>query len=215
MTQKVATKSELNVLTEVEGWFNTSSTVSEVKIESEGEIPGFDADSTIAKLKDVKTEQQVNASGQTRNLKIFGDPEITGTMNMDPLTNMGFMGIEFPANEVKVGESWTIDRPLKFEATAEGMVVAESGTLKSTYKLISLSTEGPKIAKIEFNSDVVINVSAMGQKGKSVAKIVGNANFNLETGMFETIETTSDVNLDLGMIAVSSKSKSTAKISKK
>lgn len=215
MTQKVATKSELKILTEAEGWINTATTVSEVKIESDGEMPGFDLDSTIAKLKDVKTEQQVNASGQTRNLKISGDPEVTATMNMDPLTNMGFMGIELPANAVKVGDSWTIDRPLKFEATAEGMVIAENGTLKSTYKLVSLSTEGPKTANIEFTSDVVINVSAMGQQGKSVAKIVGKAIFNLETGMFETIETTSDVNLDLGMIAVSSNSKSTAKISKK
>ncbi len=196
-------------------WMNASTQSTEVKLESDGNLPGIEPESYIEKLKGVKSKMQINLRGFIQNLTISGDPEVTGMMAIDPSSQMGFMGIEFPEAEIQVGKNWVIERDLKFLEVADAMLTAENGKLKTDFKLVSVETiNGQQIATIESVSDINISVSAMGQAGKSTSKIKSTALFNITTGMYTSVKTTTTSTVDLGMIVVDSKLNSTSTIAK-
>lgn len=211
------TTTNVTTFTEGEdGWVAFTTTTPDVQSESTMEVPGMDAAQMTELMKTVKITGETNPKGKTRNFKIEGDPMVTGGMEADPMSNLGFMGVTLPEGSAKVGDTWQATADIKpGEGGSAGGVDLVSGKTTMDYKLDSFETvEGATIAVISFTvkGDIVV----AGPMGDGSMKITGNGkiHFDANKGMPVKAEQTIKNAMDLGIVMIEQSSKTTSTFTK-
>lgn len=195
---------------EKEAWFPYTMRTTELKGEG-GEIAGQDSAAMYDAMRQVVIRAEVNAHGESRNMKMEGPEEATAMMSTEAGSIAGFLGLVLPKNPVKPGDTWKVSNPVK--PGQGGMMAPTGGTVTQEFQLLSVEVvDGKTIAKIQIKTTSEMTVD--GPTGEGTVKGSGNATvtFDVQAGMITAIDQTATSAVDLGVAMVTTNSKITTAV---
>ena len=195
-----------------DGWFKFTTSTTESKTETDLAIMDMGDMDQLA--QEMKIMGEMNSAGKVRNFVVEGDPQITSTIETQPLSKMGYMGLTFPDKELNVGDSWKTE--VKHEAgEAGGMITPKSGNTVIEYTLDKMEMmDGKNMAVITFTIKTEMEIIGPVGDGSLAIDGKGTIHFDVEAGHPVKIEQTADNTVDLGQAIVDQSLKSTTTISK-
>src|SRR5690606_23069976 len=109
---------------ETDGWWSYVQTNSDVKMDSDADMSamgGPDMATTIKEMESLKIMGEMDALGNSRNMKFEGGGDAMSQMKMDKEMNLGYMGLLLPKTSVSVGDTWTANNKFSLDMETSGM----------------------------------------------------------------------------------------------
>lgn len=210
-----------------DGWNSVTLANQDVTMKMDQEIPGADAESMVAALKDMAWTLEVSERGEVRNYKLSkGDAAAAQMASMmsgtqDLYAQVGLNGLVFPEGPIEVGTKWAkeVDISKVVNEQGQGMMSIKDGKLPLNYEVKAIAEEGGvKVVKIDLVSETTLTlqlqIPGAENDGKMVLKNLGTFTVDMATGMIKKFESNGTSNLDLGMIQVATKMKSAIVVTK-
>jgi hypothetical protein len=155
------------------------------------------AEDLTKSIESVTTTATYDESGKSTDLKIEGDDMarmMTSSMNA---TRMGFMGIQYPASPLKVGDTWSVDYDLTNILNAGGSDSPKKQSITVNYTLTKIDG-----AVATVDGKIKGKVESSGPNGMAITidmDTTSTYQIDTATGIPNSISTSGKNHLDFGM----------------
>jgi hypothetical protein len=178
-----------------EGWNAFTISHSDVKMETDSDMSamGQGSPEEIAKLtQGLQVSGEVNEMGAVRNITVKGgdtsDPMVMMALGGvgQAMTDLGLMGIRYPAEGLKVGTTWTQKFFLgRVISETMGGMISSNDSVDVEYKVVSVEDfQGKMHAVITATTNGTIKVeSMMAGEGTMAANSTNKIWLDLQTGI--------------------------------
>jgi hypothetical protein len=188
------------------GWTKFDIQTTDVKMEGDSMAAamgqGPSAEDIAKAVKEVKIAGEFDETGKTRNVAITGlnegDFSARGIVESDfqALAQLGFMGLNWPKDPVKVGSKWTseFDFAKILEANSMGFLTNIVGKMPVEFEVLGFEQiDGKTYAKVKSFMDgkVTFDVAQAGSTGNMTVTSVGTTWVDVTDGVQEVAITSS------------------------
>lgn len=149
--------------------FSTRSTVDSADTDDEQDF----VQDHVARFVGVTFDIVYTGEGTLKTITDAAAQDCTTTRH-SRMQRFGFMGLSYPKEAVKVGETWSSDFDIQQDYARAGIksTFTPSSILKRTFKLLSVGEEkGKRVAKIEATSAHEYSIDSAMQSAKIFHKI--------------------------------------------
>ncbi|MDI9636531.1 hypothetical protein QPK87_01290 [Kamptonema cortianum] len=184
-------------------------TTEDFTISSDQDTPGMDPAVLAEEVKSLVVTMSVDERGLVLTSESKGGGELSASITaMESASKIGYNGIIFPEESVKIGSQWKHEVDLSSNAGEGGPLKMSGGKIPSQFELVGFEElNGKKAAKIKITMKGRVNVElTQGLPATGTMDLDTNGHFwiDLATGLLLKAESKVITDIDLSMIRVKS-----------